>query len=504
MAANLGIVAAQAQTAAAAERTGIARKRQWLPELAAGVAVVNHGSGVEAGPAIRIGLPWLGGAGAMADRSAAELRRAEHQLTALAIDLRAAARAARQTALATFAEAKQLRDVVVPLRRRIVDETLLHYNAMNADPFTLIMAQRELTDGNRQLLAAQLRFAQALVRVAALRHGLLRHELLHGARQHQRWPSQCHVHHRGASLIYDSTKTSFASQFTFQWLSRRCGSGWRANLTQRRSTYTCRDRTDDNCACHGASATIANRRLPNGAVMPYTTRAGVKVFHLVAEPINHELTTGLHIKAWGYNGRTPGPVIEVTQGDRCRFYVTNKLPEPTSLHWHGIILPNGMDGVARSRPEIHRPRSDLQIRIHVPPRWHVHVYPHSDEMTQIALGMTGMIVVHPRRPVTSPGNAGRRIRDYALMLHEWKIPIGTDRPDPLAMNDFNVLTFNSKAYPATMPLIAQVGDLVRMRFGNFRTDGSSPNSHARPCVCNRRKPTVAPCHYRHACPRPPC
>ncbi|MBP9088933.1 MAG: hypothetical protein KBG15_22620 [Kofleriaceae bacterium] len=49
---------------------------------------------------------------------------------------------------------------------------------MNADPFTLIMAQRELTDGNRQLLAAQLRFAQALVRVAALRHGLLRRELL--------------------------------------------------------------------------------------------------------------------------------------------------------------------------------------------------------------------------------------------------------------------------------------------------------------------------------------
>ncbi len=178
VAANLGIVAAQAQTEAAAERTGIARKRQWLPELAAGVAVVNHGSGIEAGPAIRIGLPWFGGAGAMADRSAAELRRAEHQLTALAIDLRAAARAARQTALATFAEAKQLRDVVVPLRQRIVDETLLHYNAMNADPFTLIMAQRELTDGNRQLLAAQLRFAQAQVRVAALRHGLLRRELL--------------------------------------------------------------------------------------------------------------------------------------------------------------------------------------------------------------------------------------------------------------------------------------------------------------------------------------
>ncbi len=201
--------------------------------------------------------------------------------------------------------------------------------------------------------------------------------------------------------------------------------------------------------------------------MPYTTRAGVKVFHLVAEPINHELTTGLHIKAWGYNGRTPGPVIEVTQGDRCRFYVTNKLPEPTSLHWHGIILPNGMDGVAGLTQKSIGPGQTFKYEFTFRHAGTFMYHPHSDEMTQIALGMTGMIVVHPRRPVTSPGNAGRRIRDYALMLHEWKIPIGTDRPDPLAMNDFNVLTFNSKAYPATMPLIAQVGDLVRMRFGNL-------------------------------------
>lgn len=207
--------------------------------------------------------------------------------------------------------------------------------------------------------------------------------------------------------------------------------------------------------------------VPNGAVMPYTVRAGVKIFHLVAEPINHELTTGLHIKAWGYNGRTPGPVIEVTQGDRCRFYVTNKLPEPTSLHWHGIILPNGMDGVAGLTQKSIGPGQTFKYEFTFRHAGTFMYHPHSDEMTQIALGMTGMIVVHPRRPSTAPANAGRRVRDYSFMLHEWKIPIGSDRPDPLAMNDFNVLTFNSKAYPATTPIIAQVGDLVRMRFGNL-------------------------------------
>ena len=207
--------------------------------------------------------------------------------------------------------------------------------------------------------------------------------------------------------------------------------------------------------------------VPNGAVMPSTVRAGIKIFHLVAEPIHHELTTGLHIKAWGYNGRTPGPVIEVTQGDRCRFYVTNKLQEPTSLHWHGIILPNGMDGVAGLTQKSIGPGQTFKYEFTFRHAGTFMYHPHSDEMTQIALGMTGMIVVHPRRPSTAPANAGRRVRDYSFMLHEWKIPIGSDRPDPLAMNDFNVLTFNSKAYPATTPIIAQVGDLVRMRFGNL-------------------------------------
>jgi len=87
--------------------------------------------------------------------------------------------------------------------------------------------------------------------------------------------------------------------------------------------------------------------------------------------------------------------------------------------------------------------------------------PHVDEMTHSALGMVGMIVVHPK------GSETRRVRDYALMSHEMKVPIGAGRPDPLAMNDFNVLTFNGKSFPATEPLVAETGDRVRIRLANL-------------------------------------
>ncbi len=86
-------------------------------------------------------------------------------------------------------------------------------------------------------------------------------------------------------------------------------------------------------------------RTPNGWTLPYQTVDGVKVFHLVAEEIEHEFAPGTRAKCWGYNGSTPGPTIEVDEGDRVRIYVTNRLPEHTTIHWHGIDLPSGMDGV---------------------------------------------------------------------------------------------------------------------------------------------------------------
>src|SRR3546814_10782674 len=82
----------------------------------------------------------------------------------------------------------------------------------------------------------------------------------------------------------------------------------------------------------------------NGWTLPYRLRDGVKEFHLVAEQVEHEFAPGCVAKCWGYNGSTPGPTIEAVEGDRVRIYVTNRLPEATSVHWHGILLPSGMDG----------------------------------------------------------------------------------------------------------------------------------------------------------------
>nr|HEX4318424.1 copper oxidase [Kofleriaceae bacterium] len=202
--------------------------------------------------------------------------------------------------------------------------------------------------------------------------------------------------------------------------------------------------------------------VPNGSVLaPVATRDGVKIFHLTAEPVSHEVAPGLTITAWGYNGATPGPVLEATLGDRVRIYITNKLPEPTSVHWHGMVLPNGMDGVGGMTQPAIPPGATFRYEFPLVKAGTYLYHPHVDDMTQIALGMIGMFVVHPRDPEP------RRVRDYALMAHEWKVPIGAARPDPLAMVDFNVLTFNGKSFPATEPLLAETGDLVRVRFGNL-------------------------------------
>ncbi|MCW5805698.1 MAG: copper oxidase [Deltaproteobacteria bacterium] len=206
--------------------------------------------------------------------------------------------------------------------------------------------------------------------------------------------------------------------------------------------------------------------VPNGSLLPWTSRGGVKVYHLVAGALKHEIAPGLTIDAWGYNGSTPGPLLEANEGDRVRIYVTNKLPEATSVHWHGILLPHGQDGVAGLTQRAIMPGQTYRYDFTFDRAGTYMYHPHSDEMTQIALGMMGMIVVHPRGGPQAVVN-GRRVRDYALMSHEWMVPIGTRRANPLAMNDFNVLTFNSKSFPGTAPLVAEVGDLVRLRLANL-------------------------------------
>jgi FtsP/CotA-like multicopper oxidase with cupredoxin domain len=201
---------------------------------------------------------------------------------------------------------------------------------------------------------------------------------------------------------------------------------------------------------------------PNGTTLPLKVVNGVKVGHLVAQEIDHEFAPGLRATCWGYNGSTPGPTIEAVQGDRLRIYVTNQLPEPTTVHWHGLILPNGMDGVAGLNQAPIAPGETFvyEFRVDRPGTYMYH--PHYDEMTQLALGMAGMFVVHPRQA------RGPRVdRDFALMTHEWRLDVGAARVDPNEMKDFNLLTFNSRAYPGTQPLLVGTGERVRIRLGNL-------------------------------------
>jgi FtsP/CotA-like multicopper oxidase with cupredoxin domain len=132
------------------------------------------------------------------------------------------------------------------------------------------------------------------------------------------------------------------------------------------------------------------------------------------------------------------------------------------VHWHGVLLPSGMDGVAGLTQRAIGPGETFKYEFTFTRPGTYMYHPHFDEMTQMALGMMGMIIVHPKEP------RGPRVhRDFALMTHEWKIKVGTRRPDPTAMLDFNVLTFNSKAFPGTEPLVIGRGERVRIRFGNL-------------------------------------
>ena len=220
-------------------------------------------------------------------------------------------------------------------------------------------------------------------------------------------------------------------------------------------------------AAPAAAGKLARKLIvPNGSLLPWKLVGGVKVYHLRAEPVKHQIAPGLDITTWGYNGSTPGPVIEGTEGDRVRIYVTNALPEGTSVHWHGVLLPHGMDGVAGLTQKGIEPGQTFKYEFVLDRAGTFMYHPHLDEMTQIALGMMGVIVVHPK------GGERRRVRDHVLMSHEMRIPIGASRPDPMEMSDFNVLTFNGKSFPGTAPILAETGDLVRIRLANL-----GPMSH---------------------------
>ena len=200
----------------------------------------------------------------------------------------------------------------------------------------------------------------------------------------------------------------------------------------------------------------------NGWSLPWRMNGDWKEFHLVAEPVVREFAEGMKAHLWGYNGQSPGPTIEAVEGDKLRIFVTNKLPEHTTVHWHGVLLPSGMDGVGGlNQPHI-KPGETFVYEFQMKHSGTFMYHPHSDEMVQMAMGMMGFFVIHPKDPAFM-----RVDRDFVFLLSTYDIDPGTYLPKVSEMTDFNMWTFNTRVFPGIDPLVVRKNDRVRVRVGNL-------------------------------------
>ncbi|HLG16168.1 MAG TPA: multicopper oxidase domain-containing protein [Blastocatellia bacterium] len=214
---------------------------------------------------------------------------------------------------------------------------------------------------------------------------------------------------------------------------------------------------------------------PDLPKLPWTMENGVKVFHLVAEPVRceflpeSEMGPARVVDAWGYNGNVPGPTIEVKEGDRVRINFHNKLPEPTTVHWHGLEVPLAMDGVPGISQPLVEPGGKFTYEFSV--NQNGTFFYHSHGAMQEMLGMVGFFIIHPKQ-----SHQPRVDKDFGVILQEWAILPNNTVPNTLSM-EFNWLTLNGKAGPATTPMIVKLGERVRIRFVNLGMDHHPMHLH---------------------------
>lgn len=209
--------------------------------------------------------------------------------------------------------------------------------------------------------------------------------------------------------------------------------------------------------------------VPGVAKLPYRLVDGVKEFELVAEPVRTELVKGREMDVWGYNGSMPGPTIEVNQGDRVRIRFTNRLPEMTTVHWHGLEVPIEMDGVPGISQDPVEPGGTFvyEFTLHQ----HGSFFYHSHMAMQQMFGMIGWFIIHPKENYEPAVD-----RDYAYILQEFALLPNNPVPNTLAM-EFNWLTMNGRSGPHIIPAICRVGERVRFRFVNIGMDHHPMHLH---------------------------
>src|SRR5579871_6706005 len=184
------------------------------------------------------------------------------------------------------------------------------------------------------------------------------------------------------------------------------------------------------------------------ADLPFTVDNGVKVFNLVAEPVKQIIipgSMGRTFDLWGFNGSAPGPTIQAAEGDRVRIVFDNHLPEPTGIHWHGLELPIEMDGVPGigQKPVMPGERFVYEFSLHQNGTFFYHPHMAMQEM----VGLLGGFIIHPRTAY-----APHVDKDFLIALQEYAVLPNSTIPNSMNM-EFNWLTFNGKAGPASTPLI---------------------------------------------------
>lgn len=174
--------------------------------------------------------------------------------------------------------------------------------------------------------------------------------------------------------------------------------------------------------------------------------SGVKTYRLTARKIQWETAPGQTVEAWAYNDQVPGPQLRVKEGDRVRIILKNELPESTAIHFHGLELPNDQDGVPFITQPPVKPGQSYTYEFTVPNSGSHMYHSHHNAAKQVSLGLLGAFVVEPKRPTS----VERADMDYVMILND-------------GMHGY---TLNGKSFPATEPIVAKLGQKLRIRYMN--------------------------------------
>src|SRR4051812_26598673 len=172
----------------------------------------------------------------------------------------------------------------------------------------------------------------------------------------------------------------------------------------------------------------------------------VKVFDITAKKIQWEVEQGRMVEAWAYNDQIPGPQIRVREGDRIRINLKNELPESTGMHFHGLEVPNDQDGVPFLTQAPIKPGETYTYEFTVPNSGSHMYHSHHNAAKQVGLGLLGAFIVEPK----AKGPFDSLPVDYVMILNDGA----------------HGYTLNGKSFPATEPIVAKLGQKIRIRYMN--------------------------------------